>query len=661
MKKSIYSTATVFSILAIILFLNAFINRENNIILFWATAAALAVTLIILYVYMIKTRLYINDLIKSVNDAFGIKNKKMLNSFVLPVLIVDDKDVIMWSNSRFFDEIDSKNKFIGEKVYKYISGKTVRQLKKNKSVNVDINDKNYNVICSEFDSGVVLIFMDNTPYRNLIKENNENQPCVLMINFDNGEELQENDVDSGIYIQILAQVEKTLTQWTADLNAFMRKLSNERYIVVMKEKNLEKCIENKFNILDKIREIHFAKNRYTTISIGVGHKSKNFNECELWARKALDMALGRGGDQAVIKDKDKFMFFGGVSNGIERKDRIKIRIVASMITENINKCDKVFIMGHKFSDLDSMGACIGLWGMISNVFKTPAFIVANEEESSAKKLIEYAKDNGAKKAFLSVEKALQRITSDSLLIIVDTYAAGFTESQELCSKANNIVVIDHHRMGTNGIKNAAVLYHDSYASSACEMVTDLCRYMGDNPIKGLEAQAMLAGIMLDTKNFVFKTGVRTFEAAAYLKEIGVDMISVKRLFADDIETYRSKYELVSMAQIYDGYAVSCTEEIKNNINVSAAQAADELLNINGVKASFVIYKTPKSVNVSARSLGDVNVQVLVERLGGGGHQSMAGAQIKGTSVRIVKKKILKLIYEEIETQKRLQQEGRGKN
>ena len=345
----------------------------------------------------------------------------------------------------------------------------------------------------------------------------------------------------------------------------------------------------------------------------MGRGVESLPEVEEWARKALDMALGRGGDQVAVKQKDDtYEFFGGISNGVEKRDKVRTRVIAATLSDHIKSSDNVLIMGHRYSDLDSVGASIGMWSVVTKALKKTAFVVVNQSQTLASPMISSMQSEEYKNMFISCADAESMVTPKTLLIILDTHSQDFVESDELLNAVSRVVIIDHHRLMVKHIENAIVFYHEPYASSTSEMVAELVQYIEDNSLNQPEAQALMAGIMLDTKNFVLKTGVRTFEAAAYLRSCGADTVEVKRMFSDSIETYKAKYEIVSQAEIFNGCAIAFTDKEFPNVRISSAQAADELLSIKGVNASFVIFPTDNVVNISARSLGDINVQLIME-------------------------------------------------
>ena len=355
------------------------------------------------------------------------------------------------------------------------------------------------------------------------------------------------------------------------------------------------------------------------------------------------MALGRGGDQAAIKKNDSYKFFGGVSKGVEKRDKVKTRVIAATLTNHIDNSSNVIIMGHRFSDLDSVGSCIGMWSAVVKGLNKNAYILINRQQTLAKSLVASFEKAGFDSIFKTEDEALDLLDEHSLLIIVDTHNPNFVESKEVYERCDRVVVIDHHRMMVNHIDKALVFFHEPYASSASEMTAELVQYLGHNSLSRLESEALLSGIMLDTKNFVLRTGVRTFEAAAYLKSNGADTVEVKRLFSNSIDTYKVKYKLVSEAEIFNYCAIASADEDIPDIRIASAQAADELLGIENVKASFVIYKTGKTVNISARSLGDMNVQVIMEQLGGGGHQMMAACQLENTGIAEARERLVEII------------------
>ena len=452
--------------------------------------------------------------------------------------------------------------------------------------------------------------------------------------------------------RINSEVETTLNNWAHSMGGFLQKSAGgSRFLLLTDEKNIMEAKKKRFEVLDHIRNIKTADNRSATISVGIGRGASNFAESELWARQALDMALGRGGDQVAIKqESDDYEFFGGLSKGVEKRDKVRTRVIAASLSDHIKASDVVLVMGHKYSDLDAIGSAIGMWSAAAKGLKKTAYVVVNRSQTLASSLIESTAGYPGRRRpgnfYSAVAEAITLVTPKTLLIVTDTHSPDFVESQDLLSAVNRVVVIDDHRMMVKHITNAIVFYHEPYASSASEMVAELVQYIGNNTLGRVEAEALMAGIMRCTSGAaVMKCGVRTFEAASYLRRRGADTVQVKRLFSDTIDTYKAKFRLVSAAEVYGNCAIACAQEETDNIRVVAAQAADELLAIQGVVVSFVVFPSGDHVNISARSLGDVNVQLIMEALGGGGHLTMAGTQLSDISVKEAKARLLEVLKE----------------
>ena len=425
----------------------------------------------------------------------------------------------------------------------------------------------------------------------------------------------------------MEQVNRLLETTIGRCEGFLSRISSSRYIAVIEDRYLQEMQDRRFDILDKMRQID--DNMGLTLSIGVGRGGESLAQCQEWARQSLDMALGRGGDQAAVKTVDGFEFYGGVSRSVEKRSKVKSRIVAAALCDLIRQSDSVLIMGHRMSDLDAIGAAVGVL-RICKICDKPAAIVVRREATLAGPLIKTFEDADLDEDFITPETALEGITQDTLLVVVDTYLINLLESREVYERCRNVAVIDHHRKAVGHIENTVVLYHEPYASSACELVSELLQYVGEKDEKPtpLEAQALLSGIMLDTRNFALHTGVRTFEAAAYLRRMGAQPEDVKKLFATSMEEYTARAGLVECAHIYKKCAISVSGELGPGVAVAIPQAANDLLTIQNVEASFVLVQKGSGVTISARSMGEVNVQVILEVLGGGGHLTMAGAQMQ---------------------------------
>lgn len=477
----------------------------------------------------------------------------------------------------------------------------------------------------------VLYLFDDHDLKVYAKEYFDSRPWVLLMVIDNFSELfldaKENERS-----KTMSEIEHIIETFAEENCGLLKKLDKDRYIAVIEDRYMRRVEASRFQVLDQIRGITAGDRISATMSIGVGSKEGSLHESEALARQALDMALGRGGDQAAVKLRDGYEFFGGVSKGVEKRNKVRTRIVANAITEIVQTSQNILVMGHRFADLDCVGAAVGLCAGLRNMGRT-ARIVLDENRSLAQSLVIKMREEGLGDLFISPDTALETLSNDTLLFVVDTHVKTLLESSTVYAGCRNVVVIDHHRKMVDHIDNAIIFFHEPYASSACEMVAELNQYLGEQQkISAPEASAMLAGIMLDTKNFTLRAGVRTFEAAAYLRRMGADTVEVRKLFASNMESYQQRAQLVAAAREYRGCAIACTTREMPDMRVIASQAADELLNISGVDASFLLFKVGGGVNMSARSMGAINVQVIMETLGGGGHLTMAAAQLADISM-----------------------------
>ncbi len=582
-----------------------------------------------------------------IEEELEAQKQLSVNAFPMSAVVVDSQDNIVWCNEMFSDEFSDVCEY-GSPLNN-ISAFSSAEIIKKESVTIKYNDNVYNVSAkfSEEDETKelkLLFFKNITEQRALETEKKLSQPVVMLIMVDGYEELINGCLESE-KANVSVQIDKLLEDFVAQTSGVLRKNASDRFIAVLEERHIAKLIEGKVEILDKAREIFVNERVNVTLSIGIGRTGKTLKDSEIIAQQALEMALGRGGDQAAIKTETGFEFYGGVSMGVERQTKVKTRIIANSLLELVAAADRIYIMGHKFSDLDSVGSSVGLTCAIRNLGKT-AYAVCDKETSLAKNLIELFPDNeNEEPLFLQPHAALQSITPDTLLIICDTHNPQILESAELYEKSAKVVIIDHHRKMVNHIDNALIFHHEPYASSASEMVTELIQYFGEaGKLRAVQAECLLAGIMLDTKNFVMRTGARTFEAAAVLKKFGADTITVKKLFASSIDSYKRKTQIVAEAEIYRKCAIAPCDFYAEDLRIVAPQAADELLTIKNVDASFVLYKTmTNEISISARSMGALNVQLIMETLGGGGHQTMAGVQLKLGDVKVAKEQLQRAI------------------
>lgn len=572
-------------------------------------------------------------------ESIGLAGLRQIS---IPIVLVQKNGEIFWYNDMFYSI------FLGKKSPKVKSLEELLHfdfsvLQKNQEIILEFEDLSYRVNGTVFqENGMDLVavqFMEVTELIQLQSDYEDSKPCVLLLVIDSYDDVLQYSKESE-KAQVSAEVERVLETFMTGTNGILRKIDNDMFYAVMETRYLHSIMQDKFKILDDSRKILVNGRIHITFSIGVGFGAVSLEESEKYARQSLDMALGRGGDQAAVKTENGFIFFGGVSKGVEKKSKTKIRSVAQALQELIENSDQVFLMGHRFGDLDAIGSACGLAGAIHMMHKD-SYVVVNQKNCLAIQLIEKMKNCELPPKFIEPEKAIEQVTENSLLIIVDTHNKDILENVDLYKACKYVAVIDHHRKNVNFIEDAVIFHHEPYASSASEMVTEIIQYFRlDEEILSPYADALLAGITLDTKNFVMRTGVRTFEAAAYLRKVGADTVQVKSLFSSTISMYQLRSQIVAHAEIYRTNAISAVKIQNSDTRVLAAQAADELLGIQGVESSFVLFLEQNGVGISARSLGNVNVQLIMEKLGGGGHQTMAAAQIPDITLQEAKEKLL---------------------
>ena len=642
MKRKIWTLSPSFIIFLVIMLGMSLVSYRFDPYLCYVELGITLISALIVFFSSVRFKRYLKRAIKSTIGSIEYGDSKYLEKYKMPMAVVGKKGDIIWNNTNFSKCLCNGRNPLGESILVYTAGNTLDFLTEMGSVDVAIEGKYYTLFCVKTRVGYIFQYIDNTYFKNTIHDFAQAQPAVVLAIFDNKEDfINDNEEESA---RISLSVESALQHWATAHNALYKKLTGNKYMVLLPDVELKKNIKEKFPVLKEIRQIKLGS-REATVSMGIGYGSKNLKDCESKARTALEMALGRGGDQvAVMKDNDAYEFFGGVSSGVEKLSKVRTRVISNTLAKAIHESDRVYIMGHRFSDLDCVGAAVGLQRVISATFKKMSRIVLDEKSTMASVLVNYVKEERSdEEIFISPEEA-RNISPRTLLIIVDTHTPDFVESREVLEKCQRVVVIDHHRKMVNFIKNALILCIEPTASSASEMCTEIISYMGDMDLTSLEAESLLSGIVLDTKNFVMKTGVRTFEAAAYLRKKSANTVTVKRFFADSIDTYKEKYNIVSKAEIFNGCAISESDSNAPNIRLVTSQAADELLMVSDVYASFVIFQTPDgTVSVSARSYGKINVQIIMELMGGGGHQTMAATQIKNTTKADVKRKLIEVI------------------
>lgn len=584
---------------------------------------------------------YKRFLIKT-SKKLDFTDQKVLSSFPFPVAVCDEEGYIAWCSNRFLNEISLGEITAADKISKYTGGIKSDALLNGEEANVYVNNKYYNVYSIKYVSGgknyCAFYYLDNTALKEIELEYYNSRPHAVLIELDNLDDSRSDFRDSE-RTEIKSQIEAALDNWSESYNSVLKKISDDRYLIVTEQKNINLMIEDRFSVLQTVRNFEFKGQKTgATLSVGVA-AGEDIKACEKRSRKALEMALGRGGDQVAIRNKDGYDFIGGVSKSAEKRTKVKSRVVGMAFSELIKSSSNVIVMGHSYTDLDAIGAAVGV-ACAAQSFGIPVCIATDKKKTLASTLIEKLEREGMGELIVSQDKALEMLTKKSLLVVVDTHIESFVEFPKLYEKAQTRVIIDHHRRAVTDIESAVIFHHDPGASSACEMVTELLQYVStDVNITKTVAEALLAGIMLDTKDFVINAGVRTFEAAAFLKDKNADTVSVKKLFANSMEVNKLRTKVISAAETYMECAVSAVDFNSHDIRIISAQAADELLKVSGIKASFVLFETGGAINISARSLGEINVQIIMEALGGGGHQNMAACQLKGSDMEKAKAKL----------------------
>ena len=624
-----------FIIFAAAMLLMTTISAQYSMTIFYIELAITVVLSAVVFVLSLKFSAYIRGIVKSTAGRINGIDKEYLERYKYPVAVIGDEGDIVWCNARFRKAIGGRSPE-GDEINAYLSGYDVFDIADGDGVDVAVDGREFTVYCLSTGDSFICHFIENTYYKSAVREYHASIPCVALITFDNADDFVASSEE--YYSTIAIQVEAILQRWANDYTAMYKKISNNRYMIIFRDADVEKMIAARFPVLKDVRSIGTAR-LIATISVGLCRGSKSVRESELNARKALEMALGRGGDQVAVIRENSYEFFGGTAAAAEKVSKVRMRVIANAISRAVADADKVFIMGHRFSDLDCIGAAVGMQCIMEKSFKKFSRVVIESEASMAHELIDYVQTNSDTEIFTTPREAIHALTAKSMLIIVDTHIVTSLESRELYERCKKVVVIDHHRKAVNHIDNALVFCHEPSASSACEMCSEIISYLDDKPLGYIQADAMLSGIMLDTKNFVIKTGVRTFEAAAYLRRKGANTLTVKELFSGSIDTYREKVDIVVRSEMYRGCAISTSVSQAGDIRLAAAQAADEMLSLKGVAASFVIFEDPQKINISARSYGRVNVQLMMEKIGGGGHQTMAATQLYDTTLEEARQKL----------------------
>ena len=610
---------------------------------------------VVLLVVMIFNRPVIMNELVSFATQYGQVQKTLLYELELPYAILDDGGRIIWTNQAF-ELIVNKEKTYRKLVSTILpaispdklpdeTAQTTLDMEHGggiytvtmKKVSLKELSGGDNVVdTAEYEGHLVALYLyDKTALSIALKEVDDQSLAIGMIYLDNYDEAIEG-IEEVRRSLLIALIDRKINKYIASLDGICRKNEKDKYLIVLRKKALEEMKASRFDILEDVKTVNIGNEMSVTISIGVGLDGLTYAQTSEFSRNAIDLALGRGGDQAVIKSPESIAYFGGKSQQVERNTRVKARVKALALREIITTKDRVLVMGHRMADVDSFGAAIGIY-RIATMLERKAHIVINEVTTSIQPLMGLFRDNPdyEEDLFISCQQAQEMAGLSDVLVVVDVNRPSITECPELLRLCKSIVVLDHHRQGAEIIENATLSYVEVYASSSCEMVAEILQYIGDDiRIRAEEADCLYSGIMIDTDNFVTRTGVRTFEAAAFLRRSGADVTRVRKLFRADAHEYKAKADAVSQAEIYRGaYAIStCTSEDIQSPTITGAQAANELMNIRGVKASFILTDYQNCIYISARSIDEVNVQIIMERLGGGGHMTVAGCQMEGISI-----------------------------
>ena len=597
----------------------------------------------------------INELI-SFATQYGQIQRRLLRDLDLPHALLDDAGKIIWTNIAFEKAVDKEKGYkksittlfpsITKERLPGVNGEDEVEFSveygpsnytaKLKKISLKEMAQNSDIIEAKDYEGylIALYLFDETALKIALQEVDDQSLAVALIYLDNYEEALES-VEEVRRSLLIALIDRKVNKYIASLDGICKKMEKDKYLVVMRKKAVSLLQESRFDILEDVKTVNIGNEMAVTISVGVGLSGLTYAQNYEFARNAIDLALGRGGDQAVVKMPENIIYYGGKSQQVEKSTRVKARVKAHALREIISVKDEIYVMGHHLGDTDSFGASVGIYRIAAALGKQ-AHIVLNNVTASMQPMVDMFRnnDNYEDDMIISGTQAMEMIGNNAVLVVVDVNKPSITECPDLLKHCNSIVVLDHHRQGAEVIENATLSYIEAYASSTCEMVSEILQYISDGmKIKSEEAACLYAGIMIDTNNFMTKTGVRTFEAAAYLRRNGADVTWIRKLFRDDAAEYKAKADAVSQAEIYrQSYAISiCHGEHLQSPTVVGAQAANELLNIKGVKASFVLTEYDGMIYISARSIDEVNVQVIMERMGGGGHMTMAGCQLRDSS------------------------------
>lgn len=634
--------------------------------------------IVTLMLYLVYSSLVRKEVIDFATQ-YGTVQKKLLSEFEIPYALLENNSKILWMNEAFAEVTEKEKNYHKSitSIFPAITRELLEKEEKEQDIRIEWKDRIYRASVSRLyfheedaqaaGQGEViaddviemknqyltsLYLFDETELQRHIQENREQQLVSALVYIDNYEEALES-IEEVKRSLLVALVDRKVSKYFAERDSIIKKIEKDKYFVVFKHKYLDDLIKDKFSILENVKTIKVGNEMAVTLSIGIGVSNVNYNQKHEFSRMAIDLALGRGGDQVVVKEGEKISYFGGKSRQVEKMTRVKARVKAHALRELFASREQVFIMGHSISDMDAFGASIGIY-CAAQVMGKKAHIVLNDVTSSLRPMKEcFTEEKGyPEDMFIRSEKAIEMVKDSSVLVVVDTNRPTYTECPEILRQSKNIVVFDHHRQGSEVIENAVLSYIEAYASSTCEMVAEVLQYFNENiHLRPNEADSIYAGILIDTNNFMTKTGVRTFEAAAYLRRCGAEVTRVRKLLRDDMAAYKARAEAVRHAEVYKGaFAISiCPADPRvESPTIAGAQAANELLNIVGIKASFVLTEYNEKIYISSRSIDEINVQLIMERMGGGGHLNVAGAQLVDYTVYEAKRKIEETLDQMIE-------------
>lgn len=611
-----------------------------------------AYILIVVFLYFHSRAAIMNELI-SFATQYGQVQKVLLKEFIVPYALLDYNGKLLWMNDSFA-ALSGKNRRYRKSVSSVFPELTKEKLPQEERAEVTFQyeEKDYKAVMrtipiqklleesglvetEEHNNLIALYVFDETELNQYIRQKEDEKLVTGLLYLDNYDEAL-NSVEEVRRSLLVALIERKLDKYFSEVDGLIKKLEKDKFILVMRQRSLEELKKKRFNILEDVKTVNIGNDMAVTISIGIGINAPTYAQNYEYSRIAIDLALGRGGDQVVIKDKDQMTYFGGKSQQMGKSTRVKARVKAHALREFMVSKDKVVVMGHRIPDVDSIGAGIGIYRAAKSLNKK-AHIVVNNPTMSVRPIIQSFQDNPDydEHMFIDSDEARGIVDANTVVVVVDTNKPSYTECEDLLHMTKTIVVLDHHRQGSEVIQNAVLSYIEPYASSACEMVAEILQYFSDDiRIYNIEADALYSGIIIDTNNFTSKTGVRTFEAAAFLRRCGADVTRVRKMFRDDVKSYRAKAEAIRHVETYRGsFALAvCPSEGIDSPTVVASQAANELLNVDSIKATFVLTDYQNKIYISARAIDEVNVQLIMERLGGGGHINMAGAQLTGVTV-----------------------------